>query len=71
MVPTTLVNTHSVGYNTLKEAMMRWKIKVCQRERMGNIVPDALSLRHLSIPAQGCRRFDNKGADRSGVDELN
>ena len=43
----------------------------CQREGMRNIVPDALSLRHLSIPAQGWRRFDDKGADRWGVDEMN
>ena len=32
---------------------------------MRNIVPDALSMRHLSIPARGFRRFDDKGADRS------
>ena len=36
---------------------------------MGNIVPDALSLRLLSIPAQGWRRFDARGADGAAVDE--
>ena len=43
----------------------------CQHKRMGNITPHELTLRHLSIPAQGWRRFDDKGADRSGVVELN
>ena len=39
-----------------------------QREGMWNIIPDALSLRHLSILAQGWRKFVYEGADQLGID---
>ena len=39
----------------------------CQRECMGNTDLNVLLLRYLSIPAQGWRRIDDKGANRSGM----